>query len=208
MFRTAGTLAGQILGLDPGLALRPDVIVEEDIPADDLAGREVAVLDPLRDAVFVYRLAEVADVIGGDLGVGPSLGGALGELDLPRGGGEADLDRLGVAGEDLRPLAPGRAVALVDDDVAEVVLRIMGREEVGVGVIRGDVQCLVGGNEDVGGLLGVAARHWRGVGAEHVLEGSEALGAQLVPVAHEESAAQLPGIGDLLEQMDGDEGFA
>ena len=47
-----------------------------------------------------------------------------------------------------------------------------------------------------------------GVGAEDVLEGAEALGAEFVAVADEQGAAELAGVGDALEQVDGDEGLA
>jgi len=46
-------------------------------------------------------------------------------------------------------------VALVDDDVAEAVLRVVGEQEVGVGVVGGHVESLVGGDEDAGVLLRV-----------------------------------------------------
>jgi hypothetical protein len=99
-------------------------------------------------------------------------------------------------------------VALVDDDVAEVVLGVVGEQEVGVGVVGGYVEGLVGGDEHAGVLLGVAGRDRRGVGAEDGLQGAGALDAQLVAVADEERALELAGVGDALEQVDGDERLA
>ena len=133
-------------------------------------------------------------------------------FELARRGGQADLDGVGVAGQHLRPLAPGRAVALVDDDVAEVVLGVVRGQEVGRAVVGVHVEGLVGGDVDAGVLGVVGAVRLRidlgGVGAEDVLERAQALAAQLVAVADEQGAAQLAGVGDALEQVDGDEGLA
>jgi len=48
------------------------------------------------------------------------------------------------------------------------------------------------------------------VGAEHVLERRQALEAQLVAVADadKERALELAGVGDPLQEVDGDEGLA
>ena len=60
-------------------------------------------------------------------------------------------------------------------------------------------------DEDAGVFLGVIGSDRGGVRAENVLEGAESLGAELVPVADEEGAAELAGVGDVLEEVDGDE---
>ena len=96
-------------------------------------------------------------------------------------------------------------MTLVDDDVAEVVLRVVGRQEVGVGVVGVHVERLIGRDEDAGVLLRIAARHGGGVRAEDVLEGAEPLASQFVPIADEERPAELAGIADALEQVDRDE---
>jgi len=97
--------------------------------------------------------------------------------DFARGGCQADLIGVRVAEENVAPLAPGRTVAFVDDDVREVVLRVVVRQEAGVVILAADVEGLVGANEDAGVLLGVAGRDLGGVVAEGVLEGGQALGA-------------------------------
>ena len=87
-----------------------EVLVEAD--ADDLVGREEAVVDALPERVGVDRVAEVLDV--GDV------------LRFLGRGGEADLRG---GGEVFEHLAPGRivggaaAVTLVDDDQVEEVRR-------------------------------------------------------------------------------------
>ena len=168
-------LADQVGFVHTRLALRPRLVVQEDVAADDLAGRQVAVVDALAHVVLVHGLAEVAEIVRGDLSVGLRLSALLGPLDLARCGREADLDGIGIAREDLRPFAPGRTMALVDHDVAEVVLRVIGRQEVRVGLVGVHVQRLVGRDEDARVLLRLAARHLRRVGAEDVLEGAEPL---------------------------------
>jgi hypothetical protein len=187
-------------------------VIQVDAAAHDLAGGQVAVFDALGHVVFVDRLAEIADVVGGDLGVGLRLFGGGAVFELARGGGEADLDGVGVAGEDLGPLAPGGAVALVDDDVAEIVLGVEGGQKVGGAVFGVDVESLVGGDVDAG-VAGVVAAlgilvDFGGVGAKDVLQGAQALAAEFVAVADKEGAVQLAGVGDALEEVDGDEGLA
>jgi hypothetical protein len=179
--------------------------LEEDVPPDDLAGSQVAVVDPLRHVVLVDRLAEVPPVVGRDLGIRLDLLALLGELQLARGRRQADLHGIGIPGEHLRPLPPCRAMALVDDDVAEVILRVMRGQEVRVRLLGVHVERLVGGNQDPRVLLRLVTRDRSSVGAEDVVEGAETLGAQLVAVADEQGAAELPRVGDALEQVDGDE---
>ena len=62
-------------------------VVQHHIATHDLAGREIAVLDALNDVVGVYRFSEVADVVGEDALVLPSLFRVLGDLQRPRRGG-------------------------------------------------------------------------------------------------------------------------
>src|SRR5260370_13942887 len=130
------------------------------------------------------------------------------ELNLARRGGQADLHGIGIAREHLRPLAPRRAVAFVNDNVAEVVFWVIGDQEVGVRLVGVHIQRLVGRDEDAGILLGSSLGDSRGIGAEDVLEGACRLFAQLVTVADEERAAELLRIGNALEQVHGDEGLA
>ena len=66
-------------------------------------------------------------------------------------------------------------MALVDDDVAEVVGRVVGLQEVGVRVVAVDVERLVGRDQDAGVLLGIGAGNGGRVGTERVLEGRQAL---------------------------------
>ncbi len=99
-------------------------------------------------------------------------------------------------------------MALVYDYVAEVVLRVVGDEEARVGVVRGDVEGLVGGDEDAGVLLRVGGVDCGGVGAELVVESGEGLAAEFVAIAHEEGAPKLAGVGDAPEELDRDAGLA
>src|SRR5690242_3691610 len=111
--------------------------VEKDATRHNFAGRKVAVIDPLADVVGVYRLTEVGDIVRRDFGIGACFGAVLCRrvYQLPWRGCEADVCRLRIAGQDLRPFVPCRAMALIDDDVAEGVLWIVGREEGGVGLV-------------------------------------------------------------------------
>jgi len=184
-------------GIDALGLVRDDFLLEQTgfVDADpallDFAGGEVAVLDALRQRVFVHRFAEVADVVGADLQV------FLGAGEFARSGGEADLEGVRIAGEDFRPGAPGRAVAFVDDDVTEVVLRVMPAHEGGVAVFV-DAQGLVGGDVDARVLGRVAAvrvlAHDLGVGAEHIVEADQGLLAQFVAIHQEQRALQLAGV--------------
>ena len=129
--------------------------------------------------------------------------------DLTRRGGQADLYGVRVAGQHLRPLAPGRAVALVNDDVAEEVGRVVRGQERGVCFVGVNAERLVGGDVNAG-VLGVVIavaveEDRRGVGAEGIGQGERSLLAQFVPVTHEQGAFHLPGIVNAFEQVHGDE---
>ena len=101
-----------------------------DIRLDDLHRGKIAVLHGLGDGVLVDGLAEVVAVVGGDAQVVALVDiKRVAGVDVARRGGEADLHGVGVALEHFAPLAPGGAVALVDDDVAEVVLGVVLGEE-------------------------------------------------------------------------------
>jgi hypothetical protein len=58
-----------VVAVEAGLALGEGAALEEDVAPDDLAGGEVAVLDALAQLVLVDGVAEIAEVVGGDLGV-------------------------------------------------------------------------------------------------------------------------------------------
>jgi hypothetical protein len=79
-------------------------------------------------------------------------------------------------------------VTFVDDDVAEVVLRVVIGEEGGVVVFIADVERLIGGDDDAGVHLGVSGSGYGGIVAEPVEELALALLAQFVAVADEEGA--------------------
>ena len=102
-------------------------------------------------------------------------------------------------------MPPGGAVALVNDDVREVVLRIVAEEERRVAVCAIDAERLVGGDVHAGVLRVVPSSvflvHLGGVRAEDALHRFEALGAQFVPVAQEERSLELARVGDPLQQV-------
>jgi hypothetical protein len=118
-------------------------------------------------------------VVGGHLEIGGDFLRLLRDFQLPRRGGETDLYGVWVPGKDLGPLAPSRAVAFVNDDVAEVVGGIERCEEVGRAVLGINVGSLVGGHVGarVPGIVAAvcSAVHLGGVGAENVLECAEPL---------------------------------
>src|SRR5712691_7810387 len=102
----------------------------EQVKAVDFARGEVAIFDALAHVIFVHRLTKILQVIRVERSVEVGFFGVLGNLNLARSRGEADLHGLGVSGEDLRPLPPGGTVTLVYDDVAEVVRWVEGSEKV------------------------------------------------------------------------------
>ena len=128
-------LSDGLAGLDVGglggehFGLGEDFGVDGRLALDDFAGGEVAVFLRLNQRVFIDRLAKILVVVGGDLGVFVGLGLRLAKL--ARRGGQADVNRLGVALEHLGPLAPGGPMTLVDDDDAEGVFRVMLRQKAG-----------------------------------------------------------------------------
>lgn len=200
-------LVPEALLVDAGLALVHWAVVEEDVTPDDLARREIAVLDALAHAVLVGGLAEVAEVVGVDLAIGVGFAASLVDFELPRRGGEPDLDGVRVPRQDLRPLAPRRAVTFVDHDVAEVVLGVVRGQERRGAVLGVDVQGLVGGDQDAGVLLRIPAGHGSRIGPELVLKSAEGLASEFVAVANEQRPAKLARVRDLPQELHCDVGF-
>jgi hypothetical protein len=80
-------------------------------------------------------------------------------------------------------------MALVDDNVGEVILGVVGCQEVGVTIFVLHAKGLVRGDVDTG-VLGVVrairfAEYLGGVRTKDVLEGSHRLFAQFIAVANE-----------------------
>jgi hypothetical protein len=84
----------EVVAVQAGLALCERAALEEDVAPDDLAGGEIAVVDALAQLVLVDGVAEVAQVVGRDLGVTCHSGGRRRKRrrQLARRRGEADLD--------------------------------------------------------------------------------------------------------------------
>ena len=127
----------------------------------DFAGGEVAVFDGLRHIVLIDRFAEVSDIVGGNFLVQLGFGRIFLDFELVRRGGKSDLRGLAVAGQHLRPLAPGRAVTFVDDDMREIVFGVVCGKESGVAIFIFDAEGLVGGNVNVRILALFAPSDWR-----------------------------------------------
>ena len=134
-----GVKVGEFLGRYVGAehaanALGGQFAVVVDVVLLDLARREVAVRNALLVGVFVNGLAEILQVVRQQAPVFLDLFGELArlhfrQLELARRGGEADLNRLAVLLQDDEPLAPSRAMALVNDDDIEVAGRVMLEEK-------------------------------------------------------------------------------
>ena len=99
-------------------------------------------------------------------------------------------------------------MALIDDDVAEVVGWVVGLQEVRVRVVAVDIEGLVGRDQDARVLLGVGSRNGGGVSPEGVLERGQALVAELLAIAQEERAPELAGVSDPPQEVDRDERLA
>src|SRR5437667_1540197 len=116
------------------------------------SGPPVASSWPKRKRVMAATRS-MFEIVGADLQVGGDFLGSLGDLNFARRGSQANLHGVGISGEDLRPFAPRGAVALVNDDVAEIIFGIERGEEIGCavfavhveGLIRGDVDARVAG---------------------------------------------------------------
>ena len=208
--RLAGVRVSRIAGDD--VRKRQSRRVEVHLGHLDLARGEVAVLHRLREAVLVHRIAKIPEVVGGHLGVRLGFLRVLITLDLSRRRGQADLYGIGVSSQHDGPFAPRGTVALVDDDVREVVLRIMAEEERRIAVLAIDPERLVGGNVHASVFSVIPSSvfivYLSGVGTEDALHRFQPLRPQLVAVAEEERAFELARVGDPLEQVDRNEGLA
>ena len=152
-------------------------------------------------------------VVGGDVGVGHGLVAA--GAQFTRGGGQADVHGLRVASQHFAPAAPGRAVALVDDDHAEGVFTVVAAQEAGqfgIGRVVVQPQGLVGGDVHARVARGVFAA-LRFDAARGVAEGggelAQGLRAQLVAVAQKERGlGQQARLAEAPQQVGGDHGLA
>ena len=188
---------------------------------DDLAGGQVTIFLGLNQAVFIDGFAKVLDVMGGDLFVRVGLGFArpFGCLQFTRRGREPDLNGLGIAPEDLGPAAPGRAVALVDDNDGKGILGVVFRQEAGESlVLVVEAQSLVGRDMDFGVPGGVEGRSRQaafGLDDAHAALGEghgqlfPGLLAQFVAIADKEGGfGEAAGLVQSPEQIGGEDGFA
>ena len=162
-------------------------VVNAGFAFDDFAGGEVTVFLRLNQGVFVDRFAKILAVVGSDfLIVGA---GVFGFFQLARRGGQADVNGIRVALQNLRPAPPGRAVALVDDDDAEGVFAIVLGQKAGKAFFVIQAERLVGGDMDAGILRTVAAALGAdntGVVAKSGFELAVGLCAQFVAIAQEQ----------------------
>ena len=99
-------------------------------------------------------------------------------------------------------------MAFVNDYVAEVVLGVVFGQEGGIAIFGVDAEGLVGGDEDTGVLFGLVGGRGGDFVAELLSESGQRLGSEFVTVAEEERAFKLSSVGDPLEEMDSDAGFA
>ena len=100
-------------------------------------------------------------------------------------------------------------MALVDDNMGEIIFGIVGGQKIRVAVFAFDTEGLVRGDMNAGVFCVVGtvrlAIYLGCIGAEDILKGLDGLGAEFVPVTDEEGAGEPPGIGYSLKQIDGDE---
>ena len=66
-------------------------------------------------------------------------------------------------------------MTFVNNDVAEVVLRVMLSKKTGIFLISANIEGLVSGNKDSSILLGIGASDFSSIGAKHILEMSKPL---------------------------------
>ena len=129
-------LAVEVLTQHAAHPLRLLLLVVEEVVGLDLRRGEVAIRHALQVGVFVGRLAEVVEVVGQQATVFLDLAAGfvvlrLGHPNLARRGGEADLNGVLVVLQDDKPVAPGGAVAFVNDDDIEEAGRVVLEEERG-----------------------------------------------------------------------------
>ena len=103
-------------------------------------------------------------------------------------------------------------MALIDDDVREVILGVVSEEERRIATRSVDTERLIGGHVHAC-VLGVVPSvslfvHLRGIVPEERLHSLEPLRPQFVAVAEKQGALQLSGVGDSLQEIAGDEGLA
>ncbi|MBT9149651.1 MAG: hypothetical protein DDT28_01086 [Dehalococcoidia bacterium] len=121
---------------------------------DDLAGRKIAIFNSLRHVIFVNRLTKVFEIIGSNFFILPAL-----LLRTPskraRGCREPNLNSFWVSSKHSAPFPPGASMALINDDMAEIILGIVLQKEFGIFGFTGHIKRLVSCNQDSGVFLWV-----------------------------------------------------
>ena len=123
----------------------------------------------------------------------------LASYDNAGRGRQPDVDCIRIISQYNAPLAPGGAVAFVNDDVAKRPGWVVLAPEARLFIFVGDIQGLVRGDDDTGIGLGIIRSGDLGVIAKDGVHLRPALCAQLVPVAHEQGFGQLPRLCQFME---------
>src|SRR5262249_35260254 len=109
------------------LGLREHTGIDSSLSFHYFAGCKVTVLLPLYERVLVDWWAEILVVVRCNLNILFMSGFRFAKLTRCRR--QADLDRMRIALKHFRPLAPRRAVALINDDYTERILAVVFRQK-------------------------------------------------------------------------------
>src|SRR6185437_13553179 len=134
------------------LFLRDAGIVYIDSSFLNLAGGQIPIFDCLRDIVLIHGLTEVVHVIGRNRRVLFCLFGLLLIFQLSWSSREADMHRIRIPRAHFGPLSPSRAVTFIDYYVREVILGVMGGQEISIAILILDAEGLIRCHVDAGVL--------------------------------------------------------
>ena len=155
--------------------------------ANDFTGRQITVILACADGIFIDRLAKVLEIMGGDLFIlFPPFRILFAAADNSGGSGQAYMNSVRVIFENNTPFTPGTAVAFVENDMAEIIFRVIIPPEFGLVVFSRYIQGLVSGYQDSGIALGVLRGDGLHIIAEYGMKFGHPLSAEFVPVTNKQ----------------------
>ena len=173
-----GVPCPQYLNILPGYPF----YIEIHLLSDDFARRKITVFNPLRHVVFIDWFTKVFEIIGSYFFILPTF--ILGpSFKRTWGCGEPDLNRIWVLAQHETPFPPRASMTFINNDMAEIILGIILEEKPGIFRLSCHIKCLVGCNQDAGILLRLCCCYFGCISPEDILESTQGLGTQFIPVA-------------------------
>ena len=182
------------------------LLVQINSSADHFTCCQIAIFLPGTEGVFIDRIAKILDVVGCDLFIlFSTILPLLSTYNSPRCRGKTNLYRIRIISKDNAPSPPCAAMALIDDDMAEVVLGVMFLPESWHIILCGNIQRLIGRNQNLCVYPGVLRRYNLHIISEGAVEFCHALRPKFIAVADKQDVFQLSRLCQFVKKLHGDD---